>query len=125
MPPGLYVYGPGAHRQESPDGSFAEFGNDWVSCGLVRAWNAEDALRNWFQALTQDRVRQDFPPDTDWLTRPFTNDAGRFLPDGASRGDGYDAYAPDMAAVGGITRPEYFTAPDIGYVPSIGVLRSK
>ena len=94
----------------------------WVDNIVIRAYNAEDAMRNAAGALAQwnawfNRI------DGDWETLPFTDAEGNFPEDGGDHGEGYDAFPPDDAAVGGVTRPDLFPDDAYGFrVPATVVL---
>lgn len=120
---GLYIYGPDRQPALLGNGDFAGMGSEWVSYAYMVAMNPEDAARNFYQALTQDRVRQDMV-DENWMIYPFSDDDGRILPNGADRGGGYDAYLPDAKAMHGITLPQFFSRQnDTGFVPESVTLR--
>lgn len=96
------------------------FGEGFTDLVYMRAYNAEDAARNWWGAISQWHVwtnyRNDVELNLDWETAPFTDEDGNFPPDGGDHGGiGFDAAPPDDTAKDGITRPDLFTA-DRGFL---------
>lgn len=104
---GMVVQNPGHHGIGKDD--------PWTECLVVRAYNAEDACRNFHGALGQWKAWFDRVEGVDWETAPFTDEEGNFLPEGGNRGEGYDAFPPDDTAKDGVTLPEIFSG-DVSFV---------
>lgn len=113
---GVMIFGPEALpiRPDTVEG--------WVDNVVIRAYNAEDAMRNAPGALAQWHVWFNEYDDLNWETAPFTDEAGNFPDSGGDRGDGFDAYPPDATAAGGITRPDLFAYGGGFLVPASVVL---